>query len=224
MTDGNQDPAVGAADREAYKREQQAEQGRKAAKGCGLAILGFILLAFIVGALSTCGGETPAPAQTPKTASGKAPTAGELKGAVMGHWKQVLAVMSECDQAALRAGDVLQEGDAADSYSAVKRAQDSCLSTSSDIRALGTPALVSSESKAEFTKAMDLCSNAYVSKWSAFGSAAKAIDEGMRPSLIAEFKDSTERASLLTTGCLLEYNSAATTAGVTLDFKEMAPS
>ncbi len=59
MTDGNQDPAVGAADREAFKREQATAQGQKMAKGCGLVVLGLLLLCFVVGLLSTCSSTPP---------------------------------------------------------------------------------------------------------------------------------------------------------------------
>jgi len=135
-----------------------------------------------------------------------------------------MAALQPCDDANSRMGKLvngISNGGASiyDAYEAAKRGTDVCRETWSAIGDVEVDDAVSGDARADMTKGLDTCRDAYLFRQMALRSAQAIFNGDMRPSAVSEFKERASTADSGVLACVAGLMSGALKAGV--DVKDL---
>lgn len=189
-------------------------------------IAGAVFLLFaggLLGAASQPGGlsaaaDAPAvkgPAD-PEVKRAEAKPAGISQAEYDAYYQGVMVALGPCDTAVSTAAEAMQGGDILTAYSAAKHAEDTCLSTNTNVRAVKIPRSARGEVKDAFEEAREACEYVGTAKWAAMRQAAKVLDGDMRPSAVSRAKEDLEAIGPVTMRCVATVIGVGVKAGVQL--------
>ena len=163
-------------------------------------------------ALFASGAMTSTPGSPSATESAAASTADEAD-ALMAKFRELAAT---CDGAGpiVEAALEMPGMPLSDIYSLARAAEDDCGKAHVAITfQLDPPASADEPTKARFAEVLETCEFAYYSKKHAYEALADGIDNGMRPSHVAEFKGYASDAQSGLLGCMAGLMSEVKQAG-----------
>jgi hypothetical protein len=173
-----------------------------------LALGGFGLVAVVGVSLLAAAGAFNVPAtpssQTAASAAPPAPspTLADEADALITDFK---ALATPCDTAGDSVKAAMQNPNTApdELYSAAKAAQDVCHQTHLDLfNKLRPPPSADEATKKRFAEIIDLCQQAYYGKKHTNEALAAAVDSGMRPSKVAEFREYADATNAALAQCV----------------------
>lgn len=132
----------------------------------------------------------------------------------------VQSALRPCDTAVSAAVDGIKGGDSYAAYPLVSRAEDLCLSTSSNVSAVKIPRSAKGETKKAFQDAREACEFVGTAKWAAMREAAKVLDGDNRPSAVSKAKADLEAMNPATTRCVMTIALIGVQAGLKLPDQE----
>jgi hypothetical protein len=175
-------------------RKQAGEYAGSVDKGDKKAMtVGCIGIVAVILLLATCIGRGDEKGTSAASGSSKPAATGDPKRDAIATYKALLSATAGCDAATATMADVMQSGDLVQAYRAADRAQDACLGTGSEIRAIDVPDSITGENATALEKSLEACDTAYVMKWSGARKLKDIIDGDTSPSALADLQDTTEQ-------------------------------
>lgn len=140
---------------------------------------------------------------------------GSAKGDAIALYKEVIRIVEPCDAAMTSVAKVSEQHDVVAAYRAVEQADKVCLSTGTDIKAIGVPASFDDENKDMAKKTLDICHDAYLNKWAGAHKFKEILDGDNSVSAQAELQDIMQNIKSGSTICVGGLVSLATAQGAT---------
>ncbi|WP_313335754.1 hypothetical protein [Sphingobium yanoikuyae] len=185
----------------AAAKKQQDQSNLAAGIGC----LGIVLL------LSYCvytSGDKASVASAPEKPAATA------KADAAQFYRNILTAIGPCDAAGKGVAAAGKAGDAIALYQAANSMEQTCLGTSSAIRAIEVPSSVGKAAFAKLTETREVCENTYSARWASAGKMKEALDGG-GVARLAELKDITDAVQAGTLSCVAGLVGQAMELGAT---------
>lgn len=132
------------------------------------------------------------------------------------YYDGVMNALKPCDTAVSSASTAIGAGDVYAAYPVVQRAEQVCLSTAGDVRAVRIPRSAKGEVKKSFEGARESCSMTGTMKWAGMRALAKVLDGDMRPSAVSDAKQQMAASSSYALVCAANMVQIAQAAGLEL--------
>ncbi len=208
------------------KAKAKRSTGKKIGIGCGALAVGFVVLGTIgaiVGEPDT-GGNTTEPvvanSAAPATVStSEASEKVELQVQAKALWQSVIAQSTRCDDAAKRVGAAGKTGNMYTLYPAAQEGAEICMDARMETDRLDPPAAADGDVEDAFEKAITECAAGHGMRGLAFQQLASVADGDMRPSKMAEVKETMGVAGRANLTCVASFYEAIGKAG--LDMKTL---
>lgn len=189
-------------------------------------VLGLFLIGWLIFSMAGCDekqGEPPEVvswAKSPVATNAVEPAEpADMKPAVIGFYKAIVAAVQPCDTATTRVAktaEAVSKGRASvyDGYAAASSASDACGGSYSQVRDVAVPGELIGVHARAADKAKEICGDTAIAKQLAAEKAKEIFDGDTRPSQIDEYKNRSERGQIGTLACVAQIFDLAEKAGV----------
>lgn len=141
--------------------------------------------------------------------------AGDAKEDALKIYNRVIAVTADCDASSAKLATALKGEDIVFAYRTADQVEGNCLGVRSALAEIEIPDSITGEHRKTVEESLRACQTTYLMKWSGAQTLKKVIDEGARPSALAELQETTESVERNQMLCAGGLAAVATSLGAT---------